>query len=196
MNPLEWLGKQDDKYSAAIRESFTPPNDPNIIDTTRAGAHSFLGVPRELPSKIREGYNNPGGKFVHNAGMASRYALPGLGVTAAGIALADLAGYFGGSPDQPEQGQLGLNNGEMSALGIIAAAPLLAGGAAAGMSMFGGNEDIEQAAAQGLADAGRQQEELDAAYGRSNEAANNKRIAEQVKKRHRPGRAAGKGVAF
>ena len=100
-----------------------------------------------------------------------RYAFQSW-VTAAGIALADLAGYFGGSPDQPEQGQLGLNNGEMSALGIVAASPLVAGAVGAGMEMFGGNEDIEQAAGQGRAQAAAMQAEMDAAYGQANSEAN------------------------
>ena len=142
-NPMKWFGENiDDPYSKSIRESFKAPTekrDLNIGEIAHSGAASFLGVPRQA-DKLPDGYNNPGGKFVHTAGQASRYALPSLGVTAAGIALADLAGYFGGSPDQPEEGQLGLNNGEMSALGLIAAAPLLAGGAAAGMGLFGGEE--------------------------------------------------------
>ena len=139
-NPMKWFGENiDDPYSDAIRKGYKGKGDENPFETIKAGAHSFLGVPRQA-DKLPQGWDNPGGRFLHNAGVASRYAAPGLGITAAGIALADLAGYFGGSADQPEQGQLGLNNGEMSALGLIAAAPLLAGGAAAGMGLFGGEE--------------------------------------------------------
>lgn len=193
-NPLGWLGEMDDKYAGALRaegyriqKEAGKPDD--FIANARAMPLHVMGVDRNgsFADPADPRYSKAIDRGGRAAAVASRYALPGLGITAAGIALADLAGYFGGSPDQPEQGQLGLNNGEMSALGVIAAAPLLAGGIEAGINMFDGEDE----------DTGSQGAQLKQSQeARNKEAKANSKVAEQARKRSRPGRAAGKGVAF
>lgn len=193
MNPLEWLGSMDDKYAGALRaegyriqKEAGKPDD--MIANARAMPLHVMGVDRNgsFADPADPRYNKALDRGGRAAAVASRYALPALGATAAGIALMDLAGYFGGSPDQPEQGQLGLNNGEMSALGIVAASPLVAGAVGAGMEMFGGEPE----------DTGSQEAQLKQSQeARNKEAKANSKVAEQARKR-RPGRAAGKGVAF
>ena len=122
------LGAMDDNYARAIRKTGAASNPPSWMDAPRTFAAGNLGMRRD---------NEKHSAFIRGANTAARYALPAAGVTAAGIGLMDLAAQFGGSADQPEQNQLGLNNGELSALGVVLASPLVAGGAGAGVDMFG-----------------------------------------------------------
>ena len=139
---MSWLSDRDDEYVGKLREM-----RPRVA--TKAEPHSHLeraqdalvGLhtmnTRETMPSARE-FSPAYERALQYGSTAARYALPAAGVTAAGIALMDVASAFGGSADQPEQNQLGLNNGEMSALGVVLASPLLAAGVGAGMGMFEG----------------------------------------------------------
>jgi hypothetical protein len=121
----------DDEYSRRIRNRFDRKGMEagNPIAVAEGMFNGAVGMSRTDPDQ---------NAFFRGANTASRYALPAAGVTLAGMALIDLAGQFGGGADQPEQGQLGLNNGELSTLGLIAAGvPLAAGIGASGVDMFG-----------------------------------------------------------
>ena len=141
---MSWLSDRDDEYVGKLREmrpraatKAEPHSDLERAQDALVGL-STMNTRETMPS-ARE-FSPAYERALQYGSTAARYALPAAGVTAAGIALMDVASAFGGNADQPEQNQLGLNNGEMSALGVVLASPLIAAGAGAGMGMFEGEE--------------------------------------------------------
>lgn len=191
-NPMQWLSDRDDEYVAKLREARPRKATADKPHSwTESAQEGLIGIhtmnTRETMPKARE-FSPAYEKMLQYGSTAARYAAPALGVTAAGIALADLAGYFGGSPDQPEQGQLGLNNGEMSALGVIAAAPIAAGAVGLGMGLFpgeevtAGNDAIETLKqAQAEADAAQPQHQASAKTNQLVRAAGRRRKEERAR---------------
>ena len=140
----KFLSDRDDEYIAQIRERRPrKPTKDNPLNFMEQAQDGLIGIhtmnTRETMPKARE-FSPAYERALQYGSTAARYAAPALGVTAAGIGLLDLAAKFGGGADQPEQGQLGLNNGELSALGLLAASPVLAAGVGAGMGLFEGDD--------------------------------------------------------
>ena len=117
-NVTDAMGSVDDAYAKRIRENVGGLSDDNIhefhemgmADKTRATMGQLLGVKRSDTLFDREDprYNQWLDDGLKHSLVASRYAIPAAGVTAAGAGLLKLSESFGGPADSqsPQQIQI------------------------------------------------------------------------------------------